>query len=606
MKKSDKILLIRIIISALCLAVAFVVKNFYVSTVLLGGAYISVGYSVIKKAVLRILKGKFFDENFLMMIATFGAIVLGEYYEAAAVMLFYQTGELFQSYAVGKSRKSISDLMDICPQFANVERDGEFVLVDPFEVCVGDIVMVKPGEKIPLDGIVISGETALNMVALTGESVPKDVTLDDEVLGGAINLSGVIKVRVTKEFSESTVSKILELVENSSMNKAKSENFITKFSKYYTPIVVVLAALLAFIPPIFVGNIMEWIHRALLFLVVSCPCALVISIPLSFFGGIGGASRNGILIKGSNYMESLAECKTFVFDKTGTLTKGKFSVVEVNPNGMTKAEVIEIAALAEYGSNHPIALAIVKEANSQKKPDEVTEIAGNGVLAVANGRHILVGNERLMAKYKISVTKPKSLGTVLYVACDNNFAGSIVIADQVKEESQSALKALYKNGAKRTVMLTGDNKENAETVAKELKISKFEAELLPTDKVSYMEKMISSNCGKVAFTGDGINDAPVLALCDVGIAMGGIGSDAAIEAADVVIMDDNLMKIPMAVKLAKKTMRIVKQNIVFALGVKIGVMVLGALGIATMWAAVFADVGVAFIAILNSMRTLKK
>lgn len=606
MKKSDKILLIRIIISALCLAVAFVVKNFYVSTVLLGGAYISVGYSVIKKAVLRILKGKFFDENFLMMIATFGAIVLGEYYEAAAVMLFYQTGELFQSYAVGKSRKSISDLMDICPQFANVERDGEFVLVDPFEVCVGDIVMVKPGEKIPLDGIVISGETALNMVALTGESAPKDVTLDDEVLGGAINLSGVIKVRVTKEFSESTVSKILELVENSSMNKAKSENFITKFSKYYTPIVVVLAALLAFIPPIFVGNIMEWIHRALLFLVVSCPCALVISIPLSFFGGIGGASRNGILIKGSNYMESLAECKTFVFDKTGTLTKGKFSVVEVNPNGMTKAEVIEIAALAEYGSNHPIALAIVKEANSQKKPDEVTEIAGNGVLAVANGRHILVGNERLMAKYKISVTKPKSLGTVLYVACDNNFAGSIVIADQVKEESQSALKALYKNGAKRTVMLTGDNKENAETVAKELKISKFEAELLPTDKVSYMEKMISSNCGKVAFTGDGINDAPVLALCDVGIAMGGIGSDAAIEAADVVIMDDNLMKIPMAVKLAKKTMRIVKQNIVFALGVKIGVMVLGALGIATMWAAVFADVGVAFIAILNSMRTLKK
>lgn len=606
MKKKDKILLIRIIIASVFFAVSFFIKQPYIKYALLGISYISVGYSVIKKAVSRILKGKVFDENFLMLLATIGAICVGEYHEAAAVMLFYQIGELFESYAVGKSRKSISDLMDICPEYANLEKDGKTEVVDPYEVSVGDIIVVKPGEKVPLDGVIISGSTSLNTAPLTGESVPRDASEGDNINSGFINLTGLIKLRVTKEFSDSTVSKILELVENSSANKAKSESFITRFSLYYTPIVVILAACLAFIPPIFAGNISEWIHRALIFLVVSCPCALVISVPLSFFGGIGGASRNGILIKGSNYLESLAMCKTVAFDKTGTLTRGEFEVISVNPEGVSKEELISAAVMAETGSNHPVAKAVIKEFGKAENEGDITEIAGKGVLCRYSGIEILAGNLRLMEDNGIKAVKPEALGAVIYLAKDKEFIGSIVIADKLKPESKSAIDELYKAGISETVMLTGDSYENAKFVANELGIKRFKAELLPKDKVSEAEKLIKSDGGRVAFVGDGINDAPVLALSDIGIAMGGMGSDAAIEAADIVLMDDKLSKIPLAIKISKKTMKIVKQNIVFAIGVKVLIMLLGALGIANMWAAVFADVGVAFIAILNAMRTLKK
>ncbi len=606
MSKKEKQLLIRIIISFVLFAAAFFVPNEYIRYAFLAIAYISVGYSVLKGAAVRIFKGKFFDENFLMAIATIGAIFAGEYNEAVAVMLFYQVGELFQSYAVGKSRKSISDLMDICPEYANLEKDGEIFKVDPNEVGIGDIIVVRPGEKVPLDGTVISGSTTLNTAPLTGESVPRKAEEGDRISSGVINLTGLIRVRAEKEFSDSTVSKILELVENSSMNKARSENFITRFSLYYTPAVVCAAVCLAFIPPIFVGGLASWIHRALIFLVVSCPCALVISVPLSFFGGIGGASRNGILVKGSNYLESLAQCKTVIFDKTGTLTKGKFEVVSVNPCGVSEEELSKAAAVAESGSNHPIAEAITKKFGKDDSADEILEVAGKGIRAVKGGREILAGNVKLMADNGIDIVKPDVLGTVVYVAADGEFIGSIVIADRIKEDSKEAVKELYSAGVFDTVMLTGDSRDNAEPVAKELGIKRYLAELLPADKVSETEKIISESSGKVAFVGDGINDAPVLALADVGIAMGGIGSDAAIEAADIVLMDDKPSKIPVGIKIARKTMRIVRQNITFALGVKGIILILSAAGIANMWEAVFADVGVAFIAILNSMRTLKK
>ncbi len=573
---------------------------------LIGIAYISVGYSVIKKAAMRIAKGKLFDENFLMSIATIGAVFVGEYYEAAAVMLFYRIGEFFQSYAVGKSRKSIAGLMDICPDYANLETEGGIKTVDPYEVSVGDIIVVKPGEKVPLDGVIISGATSLNTAPLTGESVPRDAAEGDSIISGVINLTGLIRVRVVKEFSDSTVSRILELVENSSANKARSENFITRFSYYYTPLVVGFAVMLALIPPVFAGNFFLWLHRALIFLVVSCPCALVISVPLSFFGGIGCASRNGVLIKGSNYIEALANCKTVVFDKTGTLTKGEFEVASLNPKGVSEEELGFFTAIAEGGSNHPVARAVAKRFRVQECAEKVTEIAGMGVSAVYQGSVILAGNERLMTENNIELVKAKGGGTAVYVARDNEFIGSITVADKVKEDSKAAITGLYKAGIKNTVMLTGDREENALPVAKELNISCVKAQLLPSDKVGEIEKLIAEKSGKVAFVGDGINDAPVLALSDVGIAMGGIGSDAAIEAADVVLMDDKPSKIPFAIKTSRKTMRIVKQNIAFALGVKGIILVLGALGIANMWSAVFADVGVTFIAILNAMRTLRE
>ncbi len=606
MKKKDKILLIRIIISFALLGATLFVKQELLKYIFLGISYFSVGYSVIKKAVQRIFKGKFFDENFLMMIATVGAVCVGEYYEAAAVMLFYQIGELFQSYAVGKSRKSITDLMNICPTYANLEKDGNMEIVDPYEVCVGDIILIKPGEKVPLDGVIISGTTSLNTAPLTGESIPRDAVVGDKINSGAVNLTGLIRVKVTTEFSDSTVSKILELVENSSANKAKSESFITRFSYYYTPAVVMLAVCLAFIPPIFLGGFANWVHRALIFLVVSCPCALVISVPLSFFGGIGGASRNGILIKGSNYIESLANCKTVIFDKTGTLTKGEFEVVSVNPCKVTGEELGKIAGIAEKGSNHPVAMAIAKKFPTQENASEINEIAGKGVSAVYKDKVILAGNERLMADNNVDIVKPDTTGVIVYVAMDSKFIGSVVIADTLKEDSKNAVAMLYSTGIKKTVMLTGDTEENALPVARELNISEFKSGLLPADKVLETEKIIARENGNVAFVGDGINDAPVLALSDVGIAMGGIGSDAAIEAADVVLMDDKPSKIALAVQISKKTMRIVKENIAFAIGVKGIILILGALGFANMWTAVFADVGVAFIAILNAMRTLKQ
>ncbi len=606
MKTKDKVLLIRIIIAVIFVIAAIFGWNEFIKYTFLGIAYIAVGYSVIKKAVLRILKGKLFDENFLMMIATVGAILVGEYFEAAAVMLFYQIGELFESYAVGKSRKSISELMDICPEYANLEKDGKIEIVDPDEVCVGDIIVIKPGEKVPLDGVVLSGETSINTAPLTGESIPCDVARDDTISSGTINLTGLIRAKVTKEFSDSTVSKILELVENSSANKAKSENFITRFSRYYTPTVVILAACLAFIPPIFLGDFADWGYRALTFLVVSCPCALVISVPLSFFGGIGGASRNGILIKGSNYVENLAKCKTVIFDKTGTLTKGEFEVVSLNPSETTQEELGLLASIAEKGSNHPIAKAVTKRFPTSENADEITEIPGRGVLAIYNKSVILAGNEGLMTENGVVIVKSDIVGAVVHVAKDGKYMGNIVVSDTLKADSKETIEKLHKTGVKKTVMLTGDAVGNAEFVAKELGISEFKAELLPSDKVAETEKLIAQKDGNVAFVGDGINDAPVLALADIGIAMGGIGSDAAIEAADVVLMDDKPSKIPLAIKISKKTMGIVKQNIVFALSVKGAVLLCGALGLANMWAAVFADVGVAFIAILNAMRTLRK
>lgn len=577
--------------------------------------YLVIGYDIVYKAVRNISHGQVFDENFLMMVATFGAFGVKEYSEAVAVMLFYQVGELFQNYAVGKSRQSISDMMNICPEYANIEEDGVLTQVDPDDVEVGTIIVVKPGERIPLDGIVTEGTSMIDTAALTGESVPRRATVGDEIISGCVNGSSTIKVKVTKAFEDSTVARILELVENASSKKAKVENFITRFAKYYTPVVTIGAVILAILPPLILGGgWADWIQRACIFLVISCPCALVISVPLGFFGGIGASSKIGILVKGSNYLEAVAEMTTIVFDKTGTLTKGEFKVSEVQPsadknNTIGKEELLEIAAYGEGYSNHPIANSIREAYGKTLSMERVTdteEIAGHGIRTFIDGREVYLGNAKLMDAQNIAYTENKTAGTVVYVVCNNVFAGSIVISDTVKEGSKDAIRDMKQVGVKKTVMLTGDRQAAADAVAAELGIDEVHAELLPADKVGQVEKLLGAQNEKerLAFVGDGINDAPVLTRADIGIAMGSMGSDAAIEAADIVLMDDDIRKIASLVKIARKTLGIVKQNIVFALAVKALVLLLGALGMANMWEAVFADVGVSVIAILNSMRTL--
>ncbi len=603
----------RIIIGAAVLATAVLLSlnNEWLQIALFIISYIIVGGDVVKRAVKNIFKGQVFDENFLMSIATIGAFFIGEYPEGVAVMLFYQVGELFQSYAVGKSRKSIASLMDIRPDYANVKKGDELVKVDPDEVQIGDIILIKAGEKIPLDGKVIEGSLMIDTSALTGESVPREVEVGSDILSGCININGVITAEVTKEFRESTVSKILDLVENASSKKSNSEQFITKFARYYTPVVVIIAVFLAIIPPLVIdgATFSDWIYRALAFLVVSCPCALVISIPLSFFGGIGGASKKGVLVKGSNYLEALAETEIVVFDKTGTLTKGVFNVQEIHPEGVSKEEVLELTAHAESYSNHPISLSL-KRAYSKEidngRISDVEEISGHGVIATVDGKKVMVGNIKLMKMMDIPYFKGELIGTIVHVAVNNKYIGYIVIADEVKEDSAQAIKELKAANIKQTVMLTGDNKSIGSKVAKELGLDKVYAELLPADKVEKLEELFSqkSKKGKLAFVGDGINDAPVLARADIGIAMGGLGSDAAIEAADVVIMTDEPSKIATTMKISKKTLKIAHQNIVFAIGIKIIVLILSAFGITTMWAAIFADVGVTIIAVLNAFRAL--
>lgn len=576
--------------------------------------YLVIGWDIVYKAVRGIVNGQVFDENFLMTIATFGAFGVGEYSEAVAVMLFYQVGELFQSYAVSRSRQSIADLMDICPEYANLEKDGELVQTDPDDVEIGDIIVIKPGERVPLDGTVISGESMVDTSALTGESVPRRVETGSEIISGCINESGVLRVEVTKEFDDSTVARILELVENASSKKAQVENFITRFARYYTPAVVAAAALLAVVPPLALGaGFGPWIQRACIFLVISCPCALVISVPLSFFGGIGAASRNGVLVKGSNYLEALAQMDTIVFDKTGTLTKGEFKVTEIRPSGMSGEELLRLAALAEHYSNHPISLSIrdaYEKAGGRMNLSSIgknEEISGHGVRTEIDGSVILAGNGRLMEAEGIAYEPCESIGTVVYLARDGVFAGTIVISDTVKEHAAQAIRDLKQAGVKRTVMLTGDRKAVGEAVAEKLGLDEVFTELLPADKVEQVERLLDGQAEgrKLAFVGDGINDAPVLTRADIGIAMGSMGSDAAIEAADVVLMDDDPARISVVVRISRKTLSIVKQNIVFALGVKALVLGLGAFGMANMWEAVFADVGVSVIAILNAMRALK-
>lgn len=603
----------RIIIGAAVLATAVLLSlnNEWLQIALFIISYIIVGGDVVKRAVKNIFKGQVFDENFLMSIATIGAFFIGEYPEGVAVMLFYQVGELFQSYAVGKSRKSIASLMDIRPDYANVKKGDELVKVDPDEVQIGDIIVIKAGEKIPLDGKVIEGSSMIDTSALTGESVPREVEVGSDILSGCININGVITAEVTKEFGESTVSKILDLVENASSKKSNSEQFITKFARYYTPVVVIIAVFLAIIPPLVIdgATFSDWIYRALAFLVVSCPCALVISIPLSFFGGIGGASKKGVLVKGSNYLEALAETEIVVFDKTGTLTKGVFNVQEIHPEGVSKEELLELTAHAESYSNHPISLSL-KRAYSKEIDNgrilDVEEISGHGVIATVDGKKVMAGNIKLMKMMDIPYFKGELIGTIVHVAVNNKYIGYIVIADEVKEDSAQAIKELKAANIKQTVMLTGDNKSIGSKVAKELGLDKVYAELLPADKVEKLEELFSqkSKKGKLAFVGDGINDAPVLARADIGIAMGGLGSDAAIEAADVVIMTDEPSKIATTMKISKKTLKIAHQNIVFAIGIKIIVLILSAFGITTMWAAIFADVGVTIIAVLNAFRAL--
>ncbi|MBQ6540064.1 MAG: cadmium-translocating P-type ATPase [Oscillospiraceae bacterium] len=569
--------------------------------------YIIVGYDVIARAVKNISHGEVFDENFLMLIATVAAFAIGEYTEAVAVMLLYQVGELFQSYAVGKSRKSISDMMDIVPEYANIEEDGELVQVDPDDVEIDSVIVIKPGERVPLDGVVTEGESMLDTAALTGESVPRRVAPGDSIVSGCINGSGILKVRVIRAFEDSTVTRILELVENAASKKAKTENFITRFAKYYTPVVTILALLLAVIPPLAAGGDWgDWIKRACIFLVISCPCALVISVPLGFFGGIGAASRAGVLVKGSNYLEEMAKLGTVVFDKTGTLTNGVFKVTEIVPKSMRSDELLELAALCEAYSNHPIALSIQEAYGRSPQTDRVRnaeELSGKGVAADIDGQLIFAGNGRLMADSGVAFDQVSSGGTVVHVARKDEYLGYIVISDTVKDGVMEAVSAVRAAGAK-CVMLTGDRKEAAESVSEKLGLDGYHAELLPGDKVAEVEKLLRDD-GTLAFVGDGINDAPVLARADVGIAMGSMGSDAAIEAADIVIMDDDLNKIPVTVNIARKTVKIVRENIVFALGVKFAVMLLGALGHADLWLAVFADVGVSVIAILNSLRMLK-
>ena len=575
-------------------------------------AYFIIGGDVLWRAVRNILRGKVFDENFLMSLATVGAFIVGDFAEAVAVMLFYQVGELFQDYAVDQSRKSIAGLMDIRPDYANVQRGDALEKVDPDEVKVDEIIVIKPGERVPLDAVVLSGSSSVDTSALTGESLPRDVDAGDALLSGCINISGLVTARVTKEYGESTVSKILDLVENAGNKKSKSENFITKFAGYYTPAVVIIAVLLALIPPLVLpgATFQDWIYRGLIFLVISCPCALVISIPLSFFGGIGGASRRGILVKGSNYLEALAETEIVVFDKTGTLTKGIFQVQQVSPEGISAEELLEIAAYAESYSNHPISLSLQKaygKAIDAARISGVEETSGHGVTAQVDGRTVAAGNAKLMRRLGIAFAEPADvIGTVVHVAQDGVYRGSILIADEVKEDAKRAIAELKEAGIRQTVMLTGDAKRIGERVAGELGLDRVYTELLPGDKVEKVEALFAEKSprGKLAFVGDGINDAPVLARADIGIAMGGLGSDAAIEAADIVIMTDEPSKIATAIRVSKKTLRIVKQNITFALLVKGVVLLLGALGIATMWAAIFADVGVAILAILNASRML--
>lgn len=623
MTKKQKKMLVRIGIAFVLLAALMIcehtgtlapIEHTWISFIIYVVPYVIIGYDIVFKAARNISHGQVFDENFLMMLATFGAFGVGEYSEAVAVMLFYQVGELFQGYAVGKSRQSISDMMDICPEYANIEKDGELVQVDPDDVEIGMTIVIKPGERIPLDGIVTEGESLVDTAALTGESVPRRASVGDEIISGCVNGSGTLRVRVTKEFDDSTVAKILELVENASSKKAKVENFITRFAKYYTPVVTIGAVILAVIPPlIFGGGFADWIQRACTFLVISCPCALVISVPLGFFGGIGASSKIGVLVKGSNFLEALAEVRTIVFDKTGTLTKGEFKVSEIDPAGMTtEEELLELAALAEGYSTHPIARSI-QEAYGKKadlsRVGDAVEIAGQGICIPVDGAAVYVGNEKLMRENHISYEPcANTAGTVVYVAKEDTFAGVIVISDTIKDGASDAIGSMKKVGVKKCVMLTGDRRQAAEHVAEELGLDEVHAELLPADKVDQVERLLGEKADgeRLAFVGDGINDAPVLTRADVGIAMGSLGSDAAIEAADVVLMDDDIRKIASVVKISRKTLRIVKENIVFALGIKAIVLVMGAFGVATMWEAVFADVGVSVIAILNSMRTLRE
>ena len=605
---------IKIIVALILFIIALVLNfnNELVNNIIYIIAYVIVGFEIVKKAIKNIIRGKLFDENFLMTIATLGAFGIGEFPEAVAVMLFYQIGESFQDYAVDKSRKSITSLINIRPDYANVERNGKLLKVNPDDVKIGEIVVIKPGEKIPLDGNIIEGRSSIDTKALTGESLPKDVVEGEDVLSGCINLNSVIKVKVTKEYGESTVSKILDLVENASSKKSKSENFITKFAQYYTPIVVIIAVFLAVLPTLIIKDAVfsNWLYRALSFLVVSCPCALVISIPLSFFGGIGGASKMGVLIKGSNYLEAIANTEIVVFDKTGTLTEGVFEVQQVNAIGISEEELLKLTAYSENYSNHPIAASIKKAYNKEideKQIIKTQELSGLGIAAKIGKQDVLVGNEKLMDEKQIKFTKCNDIGTTLYVAIDKKYVGCIVIADKIKYDAIKTIKELKKNNIKKITMLTGDKKEVGEYVAKMLGIEKVYTELLPDGKVEKVEELMreKSEKGKLVFVGDGINDAPVLAVSDIGIAMGGLGSDAAIEVADVVFMTDEPSKIVDTIYLSKKTMRIVKENIIFAIMVKMLVLVLSALGISTMWEAVFADVGVSVIAIINALRVLR-
>ena len=616
MNKKQKKMLIRIIIAAVLIVVfSLLPAEGYLRFGLFMIPYLVIGYDILKKAFKGILNKQVFDENFLMAVATVGAILLGDYSEGVAVMLFYQIGELFQSYAVGKSRRNISELMDIRPDYANIEKDGTLEQVDPDEVEIGTIIVVQPGEKVPIDGVITEGTSTLNTSALTGESLPRDAKAGDEVISGCINMTGLLKIRTTKEFGESTVSKILELVENSSSRKSKSENFISKFAKYYTPAVCYGALALAFIPPI-VLLIMgkpamwgDWIYRALTFLVISCPCALVISIPLSFFAGIGGASNQGILVKGSNYLETLAQTKYVVFDKTGTMTQGVFEVSGIHHNEMPDEKLLEYAALAECSSSHPISKSLQKAYGKpidRNRVTDIEEISGNGVIAKVDGISVAAGNTKLMNRLGIAYQDCHHVGTVVHMAIDGKYAGHILISDIIKPHAKEAIAELKKAGISKTVMLTGDSKRVADQVAEELGIQEVYSELLPADKVSRVEELLNhkSEKDKLAFVGDGINDAPVLSRADIGIAMGALGSDAAIEAADIVLMDDDPLKISKAIKIARKCIRIVYENIYFAIGIKILCLILGALGIANMWAAIFADVGVMIIAVLNAIRTL--
>ena len=612
MNKKQKQTLIRIIVSGVLLIAARLCPfEGWLSLAAYAVPYVVIGWDVLWKAARNIAHGQVFDENFLMSLATVGAFATGEYPEAVAVMLFYQIGELFQSCAVGKSRKSIAALMDIRPDYANIEKDGQLVQVDPEEIAVGDTIVVKPGEKIPLDGIVIEGKSTIDTSALTGESVPRTVYEDSDVISGCINQSGLIKVRVTKPFGESTVAKILDLVENASSKKAKAENFIAKFARIYTPVVVISALLLAIVPPLVTGgDWWDWLHRALIFLVISCPCALVISVPLSFFGGIGGASRSGILVKGGNYLEALAAAEIIVFDKTGTLTKGVFNVTAIHPDEISESRLIELAAYAESYSVHPIAKSIIEAYGMDIDNERISssqELSGKGVKAVIDGLEVCAGNDKLMDEIGVSWHPCHHIGTTVHVAVDGKYAGHIVISDQVKETSAQAISDLKARGISKTVMLTGDAKETGEGVAKQLGIDRAYTQLLPADKVEKVEGLLAEKTpkGRLVFVGDGINDAPVLSRADIGIAMGAMGSDAAIEAADIVLMDDDPRKIAKAIDISRKTLRIVRQNIVFALGVKLVVLLLGALGMANMGEAVFAAVGVSVIAIINAMRAMR-